>query len=135
MLLWCIMLIAALSIPTIMIIFGWKFQRGAPKKINQLYGYRTRRSMMNRQTWDFAHRSLGRYWWKAGLLSLIPTVAVMLAVIGKNEDTVAITATVLCAALCVPLCVPALLTEQKLKRKFDENGCLRNVNDLAETER
>lgn len=35
---------------------GWIQQRYPPKKINHLYGYRTRRSMMSQERWDFSQQ-------------------------------------------------------------------------------
>lgn len=45
-----------------MIGFGRLFQKNPPQEINSLYGYRTARSMKNRETWDFAHHYIGRLW-------------------------------------------------------------------------
>jgi uncharacterized membrane protein len=39
-----------------------------PKKINQLYGYRSPSSMKNQQTWDEANRFSSRYLVRLGLI-------------------------------------------------------------------
>ena len=39
----------------VLIVIGIIFKVKAPKKINHLYGYRTRRSMKNQAHWDYAH--------------------------------------------------------------------------------
>jgi len=39
-----------------MIILGYIYWKWPPKKINQIYGYRTRRSMKNQEIWDYANK-------------------------------------------------------------------------------
>jgi len=34
---------------------GWVYMKYPPKKVNRLYGYRTRRSMANQEIWDYAN--------------------------------------------------------------------------------
>ena len=53
---WIYMLIMDLLIPTVMVLFGRAFLKKAPKEINYVFGYRTSRSMKNRDTWEFAHQ-------------------------------------------------------------------------------
>ena len=57
---WIYMLLMALLIPALMILFGRLFLNNAPRNINFAFGYRTRRSMMNMETWRFAHAYIGR---------------------------------------------------------------------------
>lgn len=54
MLFWVFMLVMSILIPTIMVAFGRRFRKAAPDKINRVFGYRTKRSMMNKKTWEFA---------------------------------------------------------------------------------
>ena len=44
----------SLLIPLMMLGFGRRFQTHPPKSINSFYGYRTARSMKNRQNWDLS---------------------------------------------------------------------------------
>ena len=57
------MLIVVLLIPLIMLLFGWLFFRRTPKKINYVFGYRTKRSMRNKETWKFANQYFGKVWY------------------------------------------------------------------------
>lgn len=41
--------------PLIIFGFGWYWTKYPPKKINYLYGYRTRRSMANQNIWEYAN--------------------------------------------------------------------------------
>jgi uncharacterized membrane protein len=54
-----IVLIPLLVCP-LFIIVGLILVFFSPKKINYLYGYRTKRSMKNQQTWDYAQPRAGR---------------------------------------------------------------------------
>ena len=87
---WVFMLIMVLLIPIIMITFGKLFSKKAPKDINYTFGYRTKRSMMNMETWMFAHAYIGKLWFICGLLLFPLSAVVMTFVFGKGPDTVGI---------------------------------------------
>lgn len=63
---WIFMLVMTLLMPFVMIGFGRRFMRRAPQKINAIFGYRTKRSMQYRDTWEFAHRYCGKLWFFCG---------------------------------------------------------------------
>lgn len=119
---WLFMVAMDLLIPLVMIFFGRYFQRKAPDKINMLFGYRTARSMKNRDTWVFAHKQAGRYWYRAGWAVLVLSVAAMLFVLGKDIEIVGIWGTAVCFVQCIPLIWVFFVVEGALKRTFDENG-------------
>ncbi|MBQ7298287.1 MAG: SdpI family protein [Clostridia bacterium] len=119
---WLYMLITSLMIPCIMIVFGGLFRRKAPKNINIWYGYRTQRSMKNEDTWAFAHRHLGRTWLIVGAVMHVVSVIPMIAVLGKDEDTVSVVSLVLLVVQLIPMIVSLIPTERALRQKFDENG-------------
>ncbi|MBQ3050079.1 MAG: SdpI family protein [Oscillospiraceae bacterium] len=119
---WIFMLLFTLFIPVLMLIFGSSFIKNAPKEINYVYGYRTARSMKNRDTWEFAHKHIGRLWVVIALIMLPLSVVPMLFVIGKSHDIIG---TVNCAVMflqLIPLIVPIFFTEAALKKAFDEDG-------------
>lgn len=43
----------------IIIGFGMMFMRHIPYEINMVFGYRTKMSTKNRDTWEFAHQYCG----------------------------------------------------------------------------
>src|ERR1700761_4819527 len=55
----------------ILCIVGFISIKFPPKKINQLYGYRTASSMKNQQTWDEANYFSSRYLVRLGLILII----------------------------------------------------------------
>ena len=116
------MLLTSLLIPVIMLVFGWIFHRQAPKKINVWYGYRSARSMKNEDTWVFAHQHIGRTWMLVGAVLLVISVIPMIAVYGKDDDTVGVVSLVLLFVQMLPMIMSLIPTERALKRTFDENG-------------
>ena len=119
---WIYMLIIDLLLPFTMIGFGKYFLKTAPKNINIVFGYRTYMSMKNKDTWDFAHKYIGRLWFYLGLILVPITVIPMLFVIGGNEDTVGMVGGIICIVAVVILIAPIFPTERALKNTFDKDG-------------
>ena len=128
---WIFMLIMNLLIPVTMLAFGKIFMNKAPGTINMAYGYRTTMSMKNQETWDFAHKYAGALWFKWGIWLTAITVAVMLLLIGKDEDFIGNVGAVICMIQMIPLIGVIAPTERALKRRFDEKGNRRNKNTTS----
>ncbi|MBE6050474.1 MAG: SdpI family protein [Clostridium sp.] len=60
------LLICTLIVPITLLIVGSCFVKHIPKNINGIVGYRTSRSMKNKDTWKFAHEYCGKLWVKFG---------------------------------------------------------------------
>lgn len=119
---WIFMLAVDLLIPLTMLGFGGYFLKKAPKKINVVFGYRTRMSMKNQDTWDFAHKYCGRLWLIWGLILLPLAVVPMLFVLGKPMGLVAAAGGIICGLQLLVLLLSILPTEKALKQTFDEQG-------------
>ena len=119
---WIFMLTMGLLFPAIMILFGAVFTKTAPKKINYIFGYRTDMSMKNRDTWEFAHKYIGRLWFRFGLLLIPITVIPMLFVIGNSENVVATVGLIVGFINTIVLIVPIFFTEKVLNKAFDKDG-------------
>ncbi len=104
-----------------MIILGIFLTKKPPAKISS-YGYRTKLSMKNSDTWRFANVHCGKIWLKFGTIFLPITAIIMLFSIGKNEDAVGKLGSFLCAIQTIPIFISIFLTEKALKNNFDENG-------------
>ena len=87
------MLVMVVLIPLVMIIFGAIFLNRSPKKINFFFGYRTALSMKNKDTWDYAHKLIGKIWLILGAITLIISIIPMLFVIGKDDNLIGILGT------------------------------------------
>lgn len=122
---WIFMLVICLIIPLSMLGFGRLFMTRPPKSINAAFGYRTTMSMKNRDTWDFAHRLIGRLWFWCGLVLLPLSVVPLLFVIGRDAETVGKLGTVIEAVQLIPLIGSIFPVEAALKRTFDKNGARR----------
>ena len=55
--------------PITMIILGTYLSNHVPEKINATFGYRTKRSMRNKDTWNFANHYGGQVWRRIGIVS------------------------------------------------------------------
>jgi len=124
---WFFMLFCDLMIPCTMIGFGRYFSRKAPKNINVLFGYRTAMSMKNKDTWEFAHRYIGKLWFRLGVIMLVISALPLLAVFGKDIETVGKVGMTLCFAQLIPLVGAIFPTEAALKKTFDRNGRRKNA--------
>lgn len=122
MLFWAFMLIADLLVPLTMIFFGARFEKNAPKEINAAFGYRTTMSMKNKETWQFAHKYIGRLWKICGWLVLLISVVVMLFSRGKDIIAVSIIGGIVCITQIVVMICTMIPTEIALKKNFDEQG-------------
>ena len=119
---WIFMLIMDLLIPGIMIGFGSYFAENAPKNINPLFGYRTTRSMKNRDTWEFSHHYFGKLWRVTGWILFPVSIAVMLLCLGKDISSIGAYGAAVCGIQTVLLLIPVFITEHALKQNFDEAG-------------
>lgn len=115
-------LITSCIIPLVMILFGYRFNDGGPKKINSFYGYRSVMSMKNRDTWNFAHRYIGKIWVRNGWIALSLTLAVILFMKNSSDDAIGTAGLVLLCVQMAFLMVPISLTEKALKENFDTSG-------------
>ena len=115
-------LIMVLLIPLTMIFFGWLLFKKTPKEINYVYGYRTKRSMMNEETWRFANQYFGKAWYLCGLISVPLSMMAITIVLGKGTETVGTIGGIITMLQMIPLVGAIIPTEIALKKNFDENG-------------
>ena len=119
---WIYMFIMDLLIPIIMILFGRVFLKKAPKEINYVFGYRTSRSMKNRDTWEFAHRYCGKIWFICGLVLIPIASGIMLCFIGADTKTVGYMGAAMLVFPLLLIILSVILTERALKNTFDKSG-------------
>ena len=79
-------------------------------------------SMKNRDTWEFAHKYIGKLWFFLGLILLVLSVIPLLFVLGRDVEAVGMVGIVVCFAQLVPMVGSIIPTEIALKRNFDSNG-------------
>ena len=117
---WVFMLVMVLIMPITMIVFGRLFSNKAPKDINHTFGYRTKRSMMNKDTWKFAHAYIGKLWFICGLILI--SVVIMALVLGKGTDTVGMVGAILTVVQMILMIGTIIPTEYALNKNFDKLG-------------
>lgn len=122
---WIFMFICNTIIPAMMVIFGRVMWKHPPKKINGVYGYRTKRSMKNMDAWNFAHEYCGKLWWRTGWIMLIFSVIIQLPFLKSGEDTIGVLGMILCIVQCAVLVLSIIPTEKALQRNFDDDGIRR----------
>ena len=119
---WVFMLVMVLIVPITMIVFGRLFSNKAPKDINHTFGYRTKRSMMNKDTWSFAHAYIGKLWLICGLVLMPISIVIMVFVLGKGTDTVGMVGAILTVVQMVLMIGTIIPTEYALNINFDKLG-------------
>lgn len=119
---WVFMLVFILMIPLLMLGFGKSFMKNPPAEINPGWGYRTAMSSKNQETWDFAQRHMGKVWYQAGRVLLIPSAVPLLLVLGRDVGTVGVVGLAVCGVQLVVMLGSVLVTERALKKTFDKDG-------------
>lgn len=119
---WFSMLLIILFIPLTMLYFGSTFSKKAPKDINYFLGYRTTRSMKNKDTWNFAHHYIGKIWFVIGSIILPISIICFLFCFNKDLDTIGNFAAGIILSQLVLFILTIISTENALKRTFDAQG-------------
>ena len=119
---WWFMFICNMLYSVTMIVAGWFMWKHSPKKINSVVGYRSKRSMINMNTWKFAHENCGKRWWKIGWIMLVPTILIQITFYGKSDDLIGWIGLGICIVECTILLVSIIPTERALKEAFTEDG-------------
>ena len=106
-----------LLIGPLMLLFSFIFVTFPPKKINLLYGHRTKMSMLNQDTWKEANsRSMKMMLLISLLTCLIQLFAIIIGF--ETEKTILYASIFLVAGLIIGM----LLVEKELKKIFDNQG-------------
>ena len=106
-------LMIALGYCIFMLIICFIYFKYPPKKINYLYGYRTRRSMQNYETWYFANKYAAKLLINFSIYSLfIPPLLYFLYPEYNSIITIIVHSTLTLSVI--------YFTEIQLKRKFKE---------------
>ena len=111
-----------LLIPAVMMLLGAIFLKRPPRKINDWFGYRTRRAMSSQEAWDFAHRTCGKVWLRWGIALGIAAPLLMLPVWGAGEERLTLWSGSLTLLQCVALVASIFPVERALRKKKKKNG-------------
>lgn len=111
----------AFLLPLIMILVGAVFVKRPPIRINSVYGYRTQMSMLNRDTWNFAHHHCGKVWLVAGSATLVLSAAVCAVVLLLKKDFETPGFIIMGVQLAVMI-ASIIPTELALRKNFNKDG-------------
>jgi uncharacterized membrane protein len=95
------------------ILLGYYFSKFPPKKINNIYGYRTPRSMKSQEAWDFAQVYGAKKMMLAGLIMLV--AGILLLPFNLTEHIAAVLSIGILLGSAIWMIV---VTERALKKKF-----------------
>lgn len=113
-------IVSNLLIPVIMILCGFHWWKHTPKNINGLVGFRTGRSMKNKDTWLFANQYSGKRMWYVGWVTLILSVIVQFPFLHSDYLNKATNTIILVQFVVVIEIIYA--TQKALEKNFTENG-------------
>ncbi|WP_105616367.1 SdpI family protein [Vallitalea okinawensis] len=109
-----------LSIGAVCFVVGLIFKLLPPKKINYIYGWRSRLAMKNKETWDEAQRYGANLLIFGGIIAVVSGYFITLLFPKMHSVAGSICAFVL-------LVVILILGEVHLRKVFDEEGNRKNI--------
>lgn len=104
-----------LSVGAVCFIAGLIFKLLPPKKINYIYGWRSRFAMKNKDTWDEAQKYGASLFIFGGIIAVVPGYLMTILFPNKHEVVGGICALIL-------LIVIFILGEVHLRKIFDDEG-------------
>ncbi len=107
--------ICNLVIPVVMIAVGFLIRKVPPKTVNKVYGYRTKRSMKDENTWLIAHRLYAVWVTTYGCLAFLFAVGLSLMLKNEVPELLATVQLYVIGIELIFLFLPILHTESMLK--------------------
>lgn len=104
----------SLFIPILMSLFGLMLWLNPPKKMNALFGYRTKTSMSSQDAWNYAQKEMGKIWLIVGVITLIISYY-LLNILSISQDIIVIT---LISLQMITLYGSYIFVERNLKKRF-----------------
>lgn len=122
---WIYMTCVSLLVPIIIISIGSYTRKSVPKEINSFLGYRTKLSMRNQDTWEFANLLFGRLAFKWGWIMVVITGIVMLLVFFRSQEVITYVGLTVIALQVIPPLAIIPVVEKALKDNFNSDGIRR----------
>ena len=95
---------------------GFIFRTNPPKRINGLYGYRTKRSMKSIEAWNFAQEFSALIMIRYGLIHV--AIFLILSVFIQNMN-IAVSLILALIPTFIIAAIPIVQTEKELKKRFE----------------
>jgi len=122
---WIMIVITYILIPALMTGAGWMIWKHSPKNINAIYGYRTRMSSLNQNTWRFAQEYAGRLWVRWGIRMMPVSILLLMIFAASGETAASIAGSVLCIVQIIIMLSSISVVERTLNKVFDKQGNLK----------
>ena len=122
-----IMLISVAFIPLLLIVIGKIFEKYPSKEPNIAIGFRTKLSMMNKETWDYAQRLFPKVWISLGRILLPLSLIILFLLYSEDKDYTGNLALILMLAQVVLMLGSILYVNLKLKKAFNSDGSRKEI--------
>ena len=122
-----IMLISVAFIPLLLIVIGKIFEKYPSKEPNIAIGFRTKLSMMNKETWDYAQRLFPKAWISLGRILLPLSLIILFLLYREDKDYTGNLALILMLVQVVLMLGSILYVNLKLKAAFNSDGSHKEI--------
>lgn len=110
--------IISLILPLGIVLYGYLYKNIASKKLSYFFGYKTARTQLSKETWEYANKRVGKMWMKlGGIYTAIVIIIVILFPSQRQNPSLIIIALALIVSI-----IPFPMVQKELKEKFDDNG-------------
>ena len=116
-----ILTVCLVFVPVLVLLFGILLRKHPPEP-NGLFGYRTKRSMRDPQAWAFAQAYLAKLWIPTGAVMLVVSAVIAAVFWKKDPNAFGRAVEWISYAQIVIMLLTIPLTEQALKKEFDQKG-------------
>lgn len=121
------MLISVAFIPLLLIVIGKIFEKYPSKEPNIAIGFRTKLSMMNKETWDYAQRLFPKVWISLGRIMLPLSLIILFLLYSEDKDYTGNLALILILVQVILMLGSILYVNLKLKKAFNSDGSRKEI--------
>lgn len=121
------MLISVAFIPLLLIVIGKIFEKYPSKEPNIAIGFRTKLSMMNKETWDYAQRLFPKVWISLGRTLLPLSLIILFLLYSEDKDYTGNLALILMLVQVILMLGSILYVNLKLKKAFNSDGSRKEI--------
>lgn len=122
------MLISVAFIPLLLIVIGKIFDKYPIKEPNIAIGFRTKLSMMNKETWDYAQRLFPKAWISLGRIMLPLSLIILFLLYSEDKDYTGNLVLILMLVQEALLLGSIFYIDLKLKNIFNSDGSRKQIN-------
>lgn len=121
------MLISVAFIPLLLIVIGKIYEKYPSKEPNIVIGFRTKLSMMNKETWDYAQRLFPKVWISLGRTLLPLSLIILFLLYSEDKDYTGNLVLILMLVQVVLMLGSILYVNLKLKKAFNSDGSRKEI--------